>query len=193
MTDQAILLAQRDAAPTAPVKVISGSDAIFRSRLEASLDGGYRLAAVILGDRRDAEDATHDAAERAWRSRSSLRDVDRFEPWFQRIVVNTCRDRMRRRRAAPAFVSVDAVRARGSAIRSADQGGDPYAGAVERDALRHALGQLNPDQRIVVAMRFYLDLEIEEIARRLATRPGTVKSRLHRALKQLRAAWAAPR
>jgi RNA polymerase sigma factor (sigma-70 family) len=62
---------------------------------------------------------------------------------------------------------------------------------AERDALARALEQLSDDQRVVITMRFYLDLEVEEIARRLGTRSGTVKSRLHRSLRLLRAAWYA--
>jgi RNA polymerase sigma-70 factor (ECF subfamily) len=157
-------------------------DEAFRMHLEAALAGAYRLASVILGSPTDAEDVTHDAIERAWRSRKSLREMDRFEAWFQRIVVNACRDRVRRRRAS-AF-SADLVAAGSLAAAH-----DPLAATVERDALRVALSHINVDQRAAVAMRFYLDLEIDEIARRLGTRPGTIKSRLHRALKSLRDAW----
>jgi RNA polymerase sigma-70 factor (ECF subfamily) len=163
------------------------TDAVFRAHLEASLAGGYRLASVILGNPADAEDVTQDAVERAWRSRGSLREIDRFEAWFQRIVVNACRDRVRRRRAMPVFVEVRSTDA--DVAHSGTRANDPYADTAERDAVRAALARINVDQRAVVAMRFYLDLEIDEIARRLGTRPGTVKSRLHRGLKVLRAAW----
>jgi RNA polymerase sigma-70 factor (ECF subfamily) len=157
-------------------------DALSRSHLEAAVAGGYRLASVIVGNHSDAQDATHDAIERAWRARRSLRELERFDAWFHRIVVNACRDRIRRRRAMPIFV----------AVQPADtpaRPDDPFADTAERDAMRAALARINVDQRIVVAMRFYLDLEIDEIARRLGTRPGTVKSRLHRGLKTLRDAW----
>ncbi len=69
----------------------------FRRLVGFELDRAYRLAAVILGDRFEAEDAVHDAAENAWRRWSDLRDPDRFEAWFGRILVNVCRDRLRRR------------------------------------------------------------------------------------------------
>ena len=48
---------------------------------------------------------------------------------------------------------------------------------------------LTPDQRIVLTLRFYADLSVDEIAARVGTRPGTVKSRLHRALRDLRLAF----
>ena len=59
------------------------------------LDAAYRLARAILRDSTEAQDATHDAFEQAWRKWSTLRDPARFEPWFDRILVNTCRDRLR--------------------------------------------------------------------------------------------------
>jgi DNA-directed RNA polymerase specialized sigma24 family protein len=59
------------------------------------LDSAYRYATLILGDRADAEDATHDAALTAWRHLGELRDPARFEAWFGRIVVNACRVPMR--------------------------------------------------------------------------------------------------
>ena len=56
----------------------------------------YRLASAILGDPNEARDAVHDAFVTAWRKWSTLRDHQRFDAWFGRIVVNTCRDRLRR-------------------------------------------------------------------------------------------------
>ena len=57
---------------------------------------GYRLARAILLDDDEAEDAVQDACLNAWLKRSSLRERDRFDAWFDRIVVNVCRDVARR-------------------------------------------------------------------------------------------------
>ncbi|CAN5763155.1 RNA polymerase sigma factor [soil metagenome] len=168
----------------------ANADAILRMRLEESLERGYRLATIILSDASEAEDLTHDAIERAWRARSSLREPDRFEAWFQRIIVNACRDRLRRRRSAPVTISVDVgnLRLRDSL---ASQSLDIPAAMASREALGRALRVLPDDQRIVVVLRFYLDLEIDEIARRTGAPAGTVKARLHRGLRKLRTAWYA--
>src|ERR1035437_6124179 len=64
----------------------------------AALDRAYRYATLILGDPADGEDATHDAALRAWHRFGELRDPTRFDAWFGRILVNACRDRLRGRR-----------------------------------------------------------------------------------------------
>ena len=142
------------------------------------LDRAYRLARAILRDPTDAQDATHDAFERAWRKWSTLRDPARFDPWFDRILVNTCRDRLRSGRRQPVDISGEIV----------IQSGDPYGQAHDRDALANAIAVLSPDHRVVVALRYYRDLPVDEIASRLHIPAGTVQSRLHYALKRLHAA-----
>jgi RNA polymerase sigma-70 factor (ECF subfamily) len=142
------------------------------------LDAAYRLARAILRDATEAQDATHDAFEQAWRKWSTLRDPARFEPWFDRILVNTCRDRLRSTRRQPTDISGEL------AITTSD----PYGQAHDRDLLASAIAVLSPDHRVVVALRYYRDLPVEEIASRLGIPAGTVQSRLHYALKRLQAA-----
>ena len=170
-------------AKPASVESADDGDVFFGSSLERSVEAAFRLASVILGPSGDPEDATQDAIERAWRSRGTLRDPLAFDAWFQRIVINSCRDRLRRAKFTRAIVAKDS-----NAIELAD-GGDLAREAAQRDELRSALDRLNADQRIAIALRYFMDLEVDEIARRTGTRPGTVKSRLHRGLEQLRGAW----
>jgi RNA polymerase sigma-70 factor, ECF subfamily len=155
----------------------------FATLLDRGLDGHYRLAAVILGDPVEAEDAVHDAAVVAWRDFASLRERHRFEAWFGRILVNGCRDRLRTRKRRPVVVPIST---------SADIGIEvpysPISGVNDRDQLRRAFGALDPDHAVVVVLRFYVDLSVPEIADRLGIAEGTVKSRLHHALRRLRAA-----
>ncbi len=162
--------------------------ATFARLLDRSLDRHYRLATAILADPIEAEDAVHDAALMAWRGFGKLRDIDRFDAWFARILVNGCRDRLRARRrrpivgALPMLGNLDAGRTRGVADR------DPMAAVGERDELDRAMAALDPDHVVVVALRFAGDLSIPEIAIRLGIPEGTVKSRLHHALRRLRTA-----
>jgi RNA polymerase sigma-70 factor (ECF subfamily) len=149
----------------------------FRALADRHLDASYRLAQVILGHRAEAEDATHDAFVTAWRKWSTLRNPALFEHWFDRILVNTCRNRLRHASRRPAddlsaelpFEAVDA-----------------YGPMHDRGLLGPAMAELAPDQRVVIALRFFRDLSIDQIAARLGVRQGTVKSRLHRALRGLR-------
>jgi RNA polymerase sigma-70 factor (ECF subfamily) len=68
---------------------------------------------------------------------------------------------------------------------------DPFDGSAERAALRDALARLTPEHRTVVVLRYYADLSVEQIADRIGEREGTVKSRLHYGLAELRAAYDA--
>jgi len=156
----------------------------FEALVEARLDACYRLAAVLLGDRLEAEDATHEAILRAQRSWPTVRDPGAARAWLDRIVVNECRDRLRRRGVARAVANAVAM-----APTASPSGTE--ATTAQRDALREALGELSPDHRIVIVLRYLLDLPVDEIAARTAAPVGTVKSRLHHALRALRAAYEA--
>ena len=153
--------------------------AAFGRLLDTTLDREFRLAAVILGDRDDAEDAVSDAALRAWQHIGSLRDPAKFEAWFTRIVVNVCRDQLHRRRPT------------GSVTAAASRQTDAFAESDERSALMDALGLLTPDQRAVIALHYLEGLTIERVAEVLEIRVGTAKSRLHYGLTQMRAAYEA--
>jgi RNA polymerase sigma-70 factor (ECF subfamily) len=156
--------------------------AAFRRLVGAELDRAYRLAAVILGDRFDAEDAVHDAAVSAWSRWRDLRDPERFEAWFGRILVNACRDRLRRRRRRAIEVIRAPVQAEHPLL---SDGSDARA---LRDLIRGALDELSADERIVVVLRFEADMTVPAIGGLVGIPEGTVKSRLHHAIVKLRAA-----
>lgn len=153
--------------------------AAFSRLLDRSMDRSLRLAAVILCDRAEAEDALADAALRAWQRVSSLRDPAKFDAWFSRILVNVCRDRLHHRRPTSTLGFDPAVDA------------DAFAESVERTALYDALATLTPGHRAVIALHYLEGLTVDQIAERLGVRAGTVKSRLHYGLAELRAAYDA--
>ncbi len=171
-------------------QAMAADHAVRRERVEPAvefsrladryLDSAYRLASVVLGDPTEAEDAAHDAAVLAWRRFDTLRDHDRFEQWFCRITLNVCRDQLRHRRRHPIVELPDLE---GIELHAPDQAGR----LITRDAIDRAFVHLEPDHQIVVALRFYRDLTVDEMARRLDVPAGTVKSRLHHALRRLRA------
>lgn len=155
----------------------------FGRMTDRQLVASYRLAALLLGSDIEAQDATHDAAVIAWERFASLRDPERFDAWFQRILVNVCRDRLRSQRRVRLIPIDDAPEP------AAGGGGGSNLG--ERDALRRSLLTLTPDQRTVVVLCYFADLSLEEIAERTGERLGTIKSRLHYALQALHAAYDA--
>jgi RNA polymerase sigma-70 factor (ECF subfamily) len=139
------------------------------------LERAYHLARAILRDETEAQDATHDAFIQAWRKWETLRDPARFEQWFDRILVNACRLRLRGRSREATDISVEVAIATG----------DHAARMDDQTALRAAVATLSPDHQIVVALRYFRDLPIDDIAGRLGVPAGTVHSRLHYALKRL--------
>lgn len=138
----------------------------------------FRVAQGILRDPMAAEDATQQAFIDIWRYLRRLRDPARFEAWAYRIVVNACRDEVKRR---PDWVS-DEVVPEVSAI-----GADPFGAVIDRDQLSRGFARLSVDHRAVIVLRYLLDLPVEDAAEALGVPPGTVQSRLSRALASLRA------
>jgi RNA polymerase sigma-70 factor (ECF subfamily) len=167
-----------EVAASRPVNVnqVGERTAALGRLVDEHLDAAYRLARAILHDPSEAQDATHDALLQASRKWASLRDPSRFEQWFDRILINICRDRLRHasRWEASNLSNEIAIAA-----------GDPFGQADDRDVLRNAIATLSADHRVVVALRYYRDLQVQDIASQLGIRAGTVQSRLHYALKQL--------
>lgn len=149
----------------------------FHRLADGHLERSYRLATVVLDSTTEAQDAVHDAFLTAWRNYAMLRDPARLEAWFDRIVVNTCRDRMRRNHR---------FQVRDISAGPDIAGSDPTAAVSDEVVMERALERLRPDDRIVLALRFYRDMKVDDIAAAMDIRPRAAASRLHRALERLR-------
>jgi RNA polymerase sigma-70 factor (ECF subfamily) len=158
---------------------IDAAEVRFLEFASNELDRAYRLAGILLGSQSEAEDATQDALLRAWRSFGSLRDATNLQAWFDRILMNVCRDRLRRRRRI-TFIELDGTH--DSVGRT-----DPFKRLLDADEAVRQMSGLDLDLRTVVILRYWADLTVPEIAIRLGWPVGTVKSRLHRALGRIRA------
>lgn len=159
------------------VAIVSGRGLDVASLVLARIGDSYRLARAILLDDGEAEDAVQEASLAAWRRRDSLRDETRFDAWFDRILVYQCRDQLRRRSRA-VKLSAPPIGFEPSAPQP-ETGADPD--------LDRALDALDADHRIVVVMRYWQDRTVDDIADRVGIPAGTVKSRLHHALRAMRA------
>jgi RNA polymerase sigma-70 factor (ECF subfamily) len=160
------------------LRAVAGDEAAFESLLRQLLEPGLRLALSMLGDRRDAEDATQEALTRAWRKLHQLRPGMPVRPWFFAIVTNQCRNVRR----TPWFRLTFLVEMVGRAPSP-----EP---AVERLDLERAMQQLPLADRGALFLHFYLDLPIEEVAATLGVSPAAAKSRIYRACRRLRPAVA---
>ena len=155
-----------------------GRDQAFTVLIGPRLDRAYGLAFHLLGHAADAEDACQEALLAAWSAWPRLRDPARFDAWFDRILVNTCIEHLRRLARRPQVTLPDDP-------DLADR--DTLAGSIDRDAIGGALSRLSPEHRAAVVLRFWADLSTDAIAERLGVPAGTVRSRLHYALGALHA------
>ena len=161
----------------------AGDEEAFASLARAAGDRLLAIAYRILRDLGLAEDAVQQTLVLAWRGLPTLRDVDRFDAWLHRLLVNACYREARRGRRWAANVRVLPV--------DGPAAPDEYASVVQRDLLERGFRRLPPEQRAVFVFHHYVGLTQIEIAAELGVPLGTVKSRLHYATNTLRAALEA--
>jgi RNA polymerase sigma-70 factor (ECF subfamily) len=163
-------------AGASPTALAFDDEAAFASSIEPLLPMAFRLATGMLRNRDDAEDAVQEAALKAWRKRSTFRTGAQPRPWFLAIVANECR-MVRRRRVWLLF----------DRLRPSDAP-QALAGTEADDVqqLRWALGRVDSKTRLVLVLRFYLDLSNEEVGRTLGISAAAARVRVHRALRRLR-------
>lgn len=152
----------------------------FAQLVKASAPRLTGVAYLILRDAHRAEDALQDALLLAWRDIRALRDPDAWDAWLRRLTVNACykaAGKERKRSSVELHVTPDPAIARTP---------DASADVAEREWVLAELGRLDLDRRTVLALHYYLDLSLSEVAEILAIPYGTVTSRLHRGLEQMR-------
>ncbi len=139
----------------------------------------YRTAWAILGNEADARDALQEAVIRAYRAFAQLKGgAIAFPAWMRRIVVNQCTQILRKRsRVIPVERPEELMPEAAGGISDQSDVWDVVRGLPEH-------------YRAVVVLRFLNDMQLDDIAAALNIPVGTVKSRLHTALKQLRATLA---
>jgi len=160
-----------------------GDEEAFASLAVAAGDRLHAVAHRILRDTDLAEDATQQALLAIWRDLPQLRDPSRFDAWSYRLLVRACYAEGRRtHRWAPNI-----------RLLPADQPdvSDGMSSVVDRDQLERGFRRLSLDHRAVVVLHHYLDLPLDVVADVLGIPAGTVRSRLHHAMRGLRAALEA--
>ena len=155
-----------------------GDQAAFRDLVLRYAGVTQRTARVLLANPLDAEDAVQEAWLDAWRALGRVRPDHPFRPWILTLTANRCRMSARKRIPVSVPYSPDLVETQDTPL---------VADVPHDEELEQALASLQESQRQVVALRYYADLSLEEIATLTNMPLGTVKSRLHRALATLRA------
>jgi RNA polymerase sigma-70 factor (ECF subfamily) len=141
------------------------------------------VAHRILRDGHLAEDATQQALLNMWQRLPQLRDPDRFEAWSYRLLVRACFTEGRRsRRWSPGLALLP---------EREPETVDVAGAVIDRDQLERAFRRLSLDHRAVVVLRHYRHMSLDEVSAALNVPVGTVASRLHYALRELRSALEA--
>jgi RNA polymerase sigma-70 factor (ECF subfamily) len=138
-------------------------------------DHAWRAAYAVTADRALADDAAQDAVQRAFGALDRFDETRPFGPWLKRIAANRAIDLLRRGQRLTKLDGDVAWEATGELEQR-----------EEFRAVAEAVGALDPQKRLVIVLRYWLDLSVEEIAGELGVPVGTVASRLSRALSQLR-------
>lgn len=145
----------------------------------------FRAAFLILRDQHEAADATQDAFVRAYRALGSFKLDRPFRPWLLRIVTNQALNRIRSTQRRTHATERYAQQLLTSAPDSAPE--RALATREQNARLQQAVLQLSIDAQTLIVLRYFLELPELEVAETLGIPLGTVKSRLHRTLAQLRA------
>jgi len=151
------------------------------ARLATELAGRFlAVSRRIVGDVDLAEDATQQALLSIWCDLPQLRDPARFEAWSYRLLVRACyAEGRKQRRWGPNLLLLPAQ-------EPATAG--EFDSLIDRDLLEAAFRRISVEHRAVVVLHHYLDLSLDRVADILGVPVGTVNSRLHHAMRSMRAA-----
>src|SRR5262245_10392212 len=156
----------------------AGDAVAFQALVEPRLDSLYRTAWAIVGNEADARDATQDACVSAWRYLPRLRDLDAFDAWLGRVLINSCRMQLRRKRRVREVSIPDGF----DAPAPASSGPDAFDDA---ETVARAFDRLDPDARALLVLHHFRHEPLARIATSLGIPVGTVKWRLHAARRAL--------
>ena len=147
--------------------------------IENNQEKFYRVAYAYVKNREDALDIVHDAIVKALRSYGTLRNTEYAQTWFYRILINE---------------SISFLRKNRRLIPWGDLSDTPFPSPTSPpDMLKDeyldlyaAIDKLSPELKTIVVLHFFEDMKLSEVAEITSTNLNTVKSRLYRALKNLK-------
>jgi RNA polymerase sigma-70 factor (ECF subfamily) len=161
---------------------LGGDAASFGALVERYQQPAFRAAYLLLRDAPAAEDVAQEAFVRAFRQLKTFRREAPFRPWLLRIVQNLALNELRARSRRGGLVE----RIGRTSPRVAEAPAAAVESAEESALVLRAMDALPADDRIVLHLRYFLELPEREIATAIGRPAGTVKSRLHRASARLR-------
>jgi RNA polymerase sigma-70 factor (ECF subfamily) len=160
------------------VRARAGDREAFEEIVLATGEPLFRTALAILGNEADARDATQGTFISAWRALPFLRELERFDAWLGRILINSSRMTLRRPARVPQVAIPDSPDSRAYASDS------PPSDSTDFDV---AFSRLSVDQRAMLVLHHVHSYGLEEMSAWLGIPAGTLKWRLSRARRALAA------
>lgn len=150
----------------------------------------YNVAYRMLGNEEDAKDMTQEALIKVYKSIHKFKENSNFSTWLYRIVMNTCKDELKKRKEV--ILSLDKEIETNDGRISREIGDDRLnpSKIVERNEVskmvQEAISALSDSNRMVIVLRDIQGLSYEEISQVIKEPIGTVKSRINRGRSQLK-------
>lgn len=169
---------------------IKGDVASFEQLIKSYQKMAYNVAYRVMGNEEDAKDMTQEALIKVYRNLKSFRMDASFSTWLYRIVMNTCKDALRKRKTK--VISLDQTYDTGDGEiqwELEDEGLKPDEKLIQKETqeeVQEALQEVSENNRIVIVLRDIKGLTYSEIADVIDIAEGTVKSRLNRGRKELK-------
>lgn len=151
-------------------KAIKGDEAAFLQLLEIQENAHYRIAYNYLKNEHDALEAIQEFTFRSFKKIHTVRKPQYINTWLVRVLINVCNDMIKKKKHIE--------------LRNEIEVGE-HVDSINLD-LADAIYKLSPEQQELIYLKYYRDLKNEEIANEVQIPEGTVKSRLHTALRKLR-------
>jgi RNA polymerase sigma-70 factor (ECF subfamily) len=166
----------------AVARAVAGDADAFGTLVERHQEAAFRTAYLIVRDAAAAEDVAQESFVRAYKHLRQFRQGEPFRPWLLRIVTNQALNEVRARTRRGGLLG-----RLGPMVERTSPPPDAWVQAAdEASVLARAINDLPDDDRVVLYLRYFLELPEREIATAIGKPAGTVKSRLHRAGKRLR-------
>ena len=162
-----------------------GDRAAFKAIYDHYRDRIYNLIFYWTGDEIAAEDILQIVFIKVYRGLPAFRFESKLATWIHRITLNECLNQQQRR--GGEYVPFEAILGSSSEIDAGARPDIRHAENERREIIRQAVMELSPKLRAVVTLKYLEGLSYEEIAAVLDCAPGTVASRLNRALETLEA------
>ena len=156
-----------------------GDPEAFEALVSGAAERLYGIAWRILRDPYRAEDALQQALIQIWEDLPGLRDPERFDAWTYRLIVHTSYREARRERRWTSRIRQ---------IRVDPPGEDQVGTVIDQDEVERGFRRLSPEHRAVLVLHYFVGLPVPEIAKTLEVPIGTARSRLHYAVRSMRAA-----